>query len=151
MPNFGCGWVLSALATTIPNAKLIYVMRHPVERAYSHYVHRYTKEIHPGQPITKGFEEFVATDPMCIDSSDYMQQIEQYLEWFPRESILFLLTETLESDPSELLQETFRFLGVDSCIDLQFCRIHNAAGLMDFHVTSWFRAQNGLPATARGR
>jgi hypothetical protein len=110
--------VPARIAATLPEVKLIYLMRHPVDRAHSHYVHRYTKEVYPGQPITKTFEEFVDTDPMCLDSSDYMLQITQYLEYFPREAFLFLLTETLSSDPAGLLQETLRFLGVDSGIDL---------------------------------
>lgn len=106
------------IAATIPDAKLIYVMRHPVDRAYSSYLHRYTKEVYPGQPITMDFEEYVESDPMCLDSSDYMMQIEPYLECFPREAFLFLLTETLNSNPRELLRETFRFLGVDEKVDL---------------------------------
>ena len=54
-----------------PDARLIYLMRHPVDRAYSHYIHRFTKECFQGQPIDRSFEEYVVTDPMCVDSSNY--------------------------------------------------------------------------------
>lgn len=96
----------------VPNAKLVYVMRHPVDRAFSHYVHRFTKELHKGQPIDVAFEDFVKDDPMCLDSSDYVMQIERYLRFFPREQLLLLRQDELRSDPSALLERTQRFVGL---------------------------------------
>lgn len=96
----------------MPNVKLIYMMRHPVERAYSHYLHRFTKEVRPWHPIDVTFEDFVARDPMCLDSSDYAQQIEEYLKYFPREQLLLLRQEKLDRDPSSVLETVLRFLGL---------------------------------------
>ena len=96
-----------------PNAKLIYLMRHPVERAYSHYVHRWTKECHVGEPFRMTFDEYVVEDPLCLDGSDYRAQIEQYLERFPREQLLCLFTFQLERDPLAVLQRICRFLEID--------------------------------------
>jgi hypothetical protein len=94
----------------IPEAKLIYLVRHPVERAYSHYLHRHTKELHHGEPIRTPFEEFVVRDPMCLDGSDYALQIERYLERFPREQLLLLRMDELRRSPRELLTRVQRFL-----------------------------------------
>lgn len=101
------------MAKHAPNARLIYMLRHPVERAYSHYVHRYTRELHPGEPILKTFEEHVQSDPMCIDSSLYLRQIEQYLEYYPRSAIHVVLTMDFKRDPVETLQGIYRFLDID--------------------------------------
>jgi hypothetical protein len=109
--------VPARISKILPDVKLIYILRHPVDRAYSHYVHRYTKEVCPGQPFEETFEEFVEHDPMCLDSSDYLLQINQYLEYFPRESFLFLLLDDLKRDPEALLRNAFRFLGVDEKAD----------------------------------
>lgn len=106
------------IARILPNAKLIYLMRHPVDRAYSHYVHRHTKEVYPRQPFIKTFEEFVEDDPLCLDSSDYMLQITKYLEVFPREAFLFLFTENLQAQPGSVIMQVCRFLGVDDTVDL---------------------------------
>lgn len=95
-----------------PDAKLVYLLRHPVDRAYSHYVHRFTKECHPGKPIDQSFEDFVKLDPMCVDSSDYRLQIQSYLDFFPRESLLLLFTEDLERSEGSVLEEVCRFVGV---------------------------------------
>lgn len=101
------------IAHHLPRVKILYLMRHPVERAYSHYVHRYTKELHPDQPITATFEEHVTTDPMCIDGSDYKRQLGQYLRFFSRDSILPLFTHEYARDPADILRQICRFLRVD--------------------------------------
>ncbi|MCP4904778.1 MAG: sulfotransferase domain-containing protein [bacterium] len=102
------------IASIAPEVRLIYLMRHPVERAYSHYVHRHTREIHPGRPISNPFERFVEEHPMCVDSSDYATQIARYLEFFDREAILLLRMEDLQSDPGRVVQRTTEFLGIEA-------------------------------------
>lgn len=110
--------VPARIAHLIPDVKLVYIMRHPVERAYSHFVHRYTKELRPGRPFETSFEEWVRTDPMCLDGSDYRMQIEQYLPHFPRESLKLLLLEDLERDPAAVLRELLGFLGAGDAVAL---------------------------------
>ena len=95
-----------------PCAKLIYVMRHPVDRAYSHYIHRWSKECHPGKPFTVPFEEYVKTDPMCLESSNYRAQIEAYLDFFAPDSLHCLFTEDMKTQPSEVMRRIFQFLDV---------------------------------------
>lgn len=102
------------IAQAVPHARLIYLMRHPVDRAYSHYVHRVTKEVYPGQPIRWTFEEHVKTDPMCIDGSRYMDQIDRYLHYFSKDRFLFLFTDELNRDPKAVLGKIWRFLEIES-------------------------------------
>lgn len=97
----------------IPNAKLIYLMRDPITRSYSHFVHRWSREVHPGEPFTESFSQFVAHDPMCLDGSDYTTQIERFLDYYPREQLLLLTFEELASDPRATLRQVFAFLGVE--------------------------------------
>lgn len=101
------------IAAATPDAKLIYLMRHPVDRAYSHYVHRLTKELFPRRPIRRTFEQHVVLDPMCLDGSRYMDQIQRYLDHFPKESLLCLFTESLRSDPQATVNRALGFLGLD--------------------------------------
>ena len=110
--------VPARIASLYPDIKLIYLLRHPVERAYSHYVHRYSKELHQGEPFRVGFEDFIEQEPVCIDSSRYMTQINKFLEYFPAESLLCVFTSDLQSDTSALLRQIFEFLGVDPTPDL---------------------------------
>ncbi len=101
-----------------PKVRLIYMMRHPVDRAYSQYVHRVRKELYPGQPIPVTFEDHIETDPLCLDSSDYMLQIEQYRARFGDAALLPLLADDLNRDPASVLRRAFEFLGVDADHDV---------------------------------
>jgi hypothetical protein len=101
------------LHDTLPGAKLIYLMRHPVKRAYSHYVHRWVKELHPGEPSRKSFEEHVVDDPMCLDSSNYQLQLEPYFRLFGEDRVLLLFLEELEEDQAGTLLRVLTFLGLD--------------------------------------
>ncbi len=101
----------------IPDAKLIYVMRDPIKRAFSHYVHRWARELHPGREFTKTFREHVASDPMCIDSGRYELQIEKFLEYYDREQVLLLVFEDFLRDPASSLREVHTFLGVGEGVD----------------------------------
>jgi hypothetical protein len=101
------------LAEHIPNARLLYICRHPVDRAYSHYVHRHALELHPGEAFSKPFEEHVKGDPVCLDSSLYMQQIDRYLEHFPRSSLHVILTTDLKHHFHDTMADVCRFIGID--------------------------------------
>ncbi len=105
-----------------PEAKFIYVMRHPIDRAFSQYVHRWTKEQFPGQPITRTFEEFIKTDRVPIEDSLYKDQIDKYLEFFPIERFLFLLTEDIQQDLQNQVDKVCDHLGIsrfEAKLDMQ--------------------------------
>lgn len=94
----------------VPNVKLIYLMREPASRAYAHYVHRWTKEVNPGKPITENFEKFVENDPMCIDGGLYAKQLDQYRQYFPSEQIYPIVFENLVQSPHTVMKGLFEFL-----------------------------------------
>ena len=100
------------IAQTIPHVKLIYIMRHPVDRAYAYYRH-----VSRPSKVRETFEEHIARTNICLESSNYMMQIERYLQFFPKESFLFLLMEDLIDRPEETLPQVCRFIGIDD-IDL---------------------------------
>jgi hypothetical protein len=71
------------------------------------------RELYPGRPFDRTFEEHVVDDPMCLESSDYRLQIGRYLEFYPRSSFLFLFTHELEGDETNTLRRVCDFLGID--------------------------------------
>jgi Sulfotransferase domain len=97
--------------SVVPDAKLIYLVRDPVDRLLSHYVeHRALRvEMRP-------FGEVLAdTDPRneCMTASRYATQLEQYLEWFPMSNLLVLEQDELRVDRRDALRRIFAFLDVD--------------------------------------
>lgn len=118
------------IARHLPQVKMIYIMRHPVERAYSHYVH-----LTRGQKIQLTFDEYIQENSVCLDTSAYIKQIERYLEFFPQEAFLFLLMEDLIDRPLPTLKQIYRFIGVDDSISLNEERITENNGRAYFKDT----------------
>lgn len=95
------------IARAAPNARLVYILRHPIDRAYSHYAHDMR------EAVTMTFEQAIERSSLYIDASRYIDQLGRYLAHYPRERILCLLTEDLHADPAGALDRLQRFLGVE--------------------------------------
>lgn len=97
------------IAATIPKVKLIYVLRNPIERIYSHYLHNVFSGIED-EPL----EEALASKPLYIQASQYYMQLDQYLQVFEKEQISVLLLDDLQKNPQEFIKGVFDFISVDS-------------------------------------
>jgi hypothetical protein len=105
-----------------PGMRLIAVLRHPVERAYSEYMMMLNWGIMPIRPFSKMFRECILTNPSwrnepftaygCITSL-YHDNLSKYYKLFPREQILVLKHEDLLKDADASFEKIFRFIGVD--------------------------------------
>lgn len=94
------------IAELLPDVKLVYIMRHPVERFYSNYV--FDRSYGHNEPI----RETLTSRSYVLETSNYMLQIEKYLEHFSRDQMLFLLLDDLKENPERVLNELCDFLGV---------------------------------------
>lgn len=109
-PQFGD--VAGRLGEAVPGARLIYLVRHPVERAYSHYRHEMQRVLARGEtPLD--FETALQEIPEIIDASLYGVQIDRMLEHYSSDRILILLTDDLKERPTEVWNDVQTFLGVD--------------------------------------
>jgi len=98
----------------IPDVKLIYILRNPIDRAYSYYV-----QLHRRIPYEKlTFDRYVEITNCCLDGSNYMMQIEQYLIYFARDQFLFIFTDDLVKNTEKCLTDVCDFLKVDSSVDV---------------------------------
>lgn len=94
------------IRSVLPDARLVYLLRHPVDRIQSMYEHMVlTGREH--RPI----DEAVLQDERYISPSRYAQSLRMYLEHFPREQIHVALTDDLRDDPTETVREILRFIG----------------------------------------
>lgn len=100
--------VASKIAQVIPDVKLIYMVRDPIERLISHYVHA----------VSKGSENrsisAVARDRNYLERSMYWLQIREYLEYFQTSRILVVETDDLRRERAATMRQVFRFLGVNA-------------------------------------
>jgi hypothetical protein len=98
----------SRIANVAPNMKFIYVLRSPVERVYSHYVHNYYK----GQEV-RSLADAVLNDDYYVQISRYYYQMEQYWKYFPEHNLKIVFVEDIKKDPLAVIRELYCFLGVD--------------------------------------
>lgn len=96
------------LAALIPNAKFIYVMRDPVDRLVSHYIHEWTQGV-----ISAPIDEAIETHPELIAYSRYAYQLEPFVARFGRERILTVEFEAMTKEPDKELKRIAAFLGAE--------------------------------------
>lgn len=119
------------LADHLPETRLIALLRHPVQRAYSHFNH---SRVLGGEPIDN-FEAALAAEPERTDAawarlvetgnreravewfsyarrSYYAPQLRRWLAHFPPESLLIMTAEELYQDPEGGLNRTRAHLGL---------------------------------------
>lgn len=102
------------------DVKLIAILRDPVDRAYSNYLHlRQAKR----EPLAS-FSAAIQQEPQRIqdrwwpfwyykDQGFYYRQLQRYYTLFDRDRIKIYLYEDLKTEPIKLLQDIFAFLEVD--------------------------------------
>jgi len=96
-----------------PEARLIYIMRDPIERTISHYWHRvrHNREY-------RSISQAIKNDPQYRDVSYYKMQIAPYLTAFGRDQIKLLTFEELIGNTVQTVRGIFRWLSVDGSFDL---------------------------------
>ena len=105
----------------LPEAKLIAVLRNPVERAVSAYFHYIHEGFIPSIPIEKGMIEILdgkyktlfPRSREIIDFGFYYQKVKRYLAFFAQEQILILFYHNIVRNSLEQTQKMYRFLEID--------------------------------------
>ena len=104
----------------LPSARLVAILRNPVDRAFSQYT--FQRFLHT-EPFDT-FEAALAAEeerkrahalPFLFyrQVGLYGEQIPRYLSAFSKEQLLFLLQDDLDSNPEEVFRRIFSFIGVD--------------------------------------
>lgn len=129
------------LYETLPNVKVIVLLRNPTDRAISHYFHSRRKGREPlpiadamqaeDERLKKTFEQANYRDPSFRFHSYkarglYEQQLKRYLQYFPMQQLLILNSKELFAQPHQALHKVFEFVGVDASFEINDLRARNA-------------------------
>jgi Sulfotransferase domain len=110
--------VVSRIAETCPDVKLLALLRDPIERAVSQF--RRMKKVSDGKD--ENFEAFIrrltkmrgSIDKIpLVQAGDYGRILRFYAERFDREQIRIFFTEDLDRSPDSTYREIFAYLEVD--------------------------------------
>jgi hypothetical protein len=92
-----------------PDARLIYLMRDPVERSVSHYWHNVRHFGEYRLPL-----EAITRDKQYVDVSYYAMQLQEYFRWFSQDQIMVLTFEELTEQTDKVIGSIFNWLRLDN-------------------------------------
>jgi hypothetical protein len=98
----------------LPDVKLIYIVRDPIERIISNWVHIYAARIE-NRPLHEVLD--VLEGNPLVTRSMYYLQLEQYLSLFKPDQLLVIDHASLHEDRRVVLRKIFKFLCVDETFD----------------------------------
>jgi hypothetical protein len=152
----------------MPDARLIALLRHPIERAYSHY----TMSMRRGfdqRPFATAVEELLreeslraarAAMPVREEGAINEDESNHYLVWgeygriltdfrnhFPAEQLLVLFMDEMVADPVASYLQVIRFIGVDdTVVPENVGKVYHKGGRSTIIPDSWRTAvkTNGL-------
>jgi len=128
---------------TIPNVKIIVVLRNPVDRAYSHYhdlgvrlgkekrtfddaINSQLKILEEKNYVTTDYDgNFTDRLYQYVERGIYFDHLKIWMDVYPLKQFLILKTEELEMNPSEILNSVFKFLSLPNYDKINFERKYN--------------------------
>lgn len=132
-------------ASLVPDARILVLLRDPVERTHSHYREQvrngveklaFEAALAEEERRTAGEEERLERDPLYRShaheqqsyrrQSEYARGLRRWTDSFPREHVLVLFSEEYYADPARTCSTVFEFLGL-SGLDLRTSEVLNAA------------------------
>lgn len=108
------------IAEIVPQARLVVILRNPIDRAHSHYLHARYYGLE-----RRTFEEAVADErtdpdgkgwPFYLGFSRYEPQLVRFTELFPRDQLLVLLLDDLIADPVGTFMTLCAHIGIDETV-----------------------------------
>lgn len=121
------------IAKLLPHVKLIVLLRNPIDRAYSHHwllikngfetlsfkdaieqePNRLAGELEKMQ-ADEHYHSYNYGHFSYLTRGIYVDQLQRWLQYFPKEQLLLLKSEDLYSNPAKVMRQTFEFLEVPS-------------------------------------
>ncbi len=101
----------SRLVRDLPEARVLILLRDPIQRASSDFVHYWSKG---DLPKNATFTEACAKIPSIISESMYAKHISRWLLQIPPEHLKLFVIEDGRADPVSFVSEVYKYLDIDS-------------------------------------
>ena len=138
------------IANLMPDAKLLIVLRNPIERAVSAYYWYLKQGYLPILPIEQGLANILngsyrSTYPKSqeiIDYGFYYQSINRYLRYFSQHQLYITLHEDFKNDPLMAIRDVFSYLGVDETQQPKALTKRPKKTIYSLQRLKWLRMRN---------
>ena len=116
--------VIGLIHKLMPKAKLIFLMRDPIARAWSQAKHDFRDRTHNFASFEGEFDDVSpqlildhVDHSLSLAFGDYLGSLQKWTRFFPKDNFYIGLYETIGHDPRKLLGELFEFLNVSPVQD----------------------------------
>ena len=130
--------VARRMASIVPDARLVYLVRDPIDRLISHWIH----EIGEGE--SRPLEEVARAETRFLDRSLYWRQISAFLEHYPKSRIHVIDMTDLRDRREETLRGLLAFLDVDPGVPLPDLRMHRTEDKRRKTALGWWIKRSSL-------
>jgi Sulfotransferase family len=120
----------------VPHARLIAILRNPVDRAYSSFIQRVQKGDEPLDDFAQALQQEEdrvrnnwAPRWQAKRIGFYHEHLRRYYDAFERDQIKVFLYEDLKGDPVGVAQSAYRFLGVEDAFVPDVSLVYNPSGI----------------------
>jgi hypothetical protein len=146
--------VSDQIYTELGRVKIIILLRNPVQKAYSQYVHLLGEKRE-----TLPFYDALMAEQSRIDArwldiwryaenTLYADRIKKYISVFSRENVKIVLFEDLVKDTEHIMCDLFNFLGVDPDFECDTSRVFNKSSIQRFKIVTDLLKRPNLVKTA---
>ena len=97
---------LARMRQMLDKPRIIYLIRDPVARAVSHYIHEWTMGVMP-RDVERAFTDHRE----LVAYGCYADQIAPYIDAFGADNVLILSLEAMKEAPQQVLEQVCAFLG----------------------------------------
>ena len=132
---------IEAVQRMSPNVRLILMVRHPVDRAWSAAKY-FARNQMDREVADLPFDEFEAmvTTPLMLQRGDYLEGLRRWESVFAQEQLMVVFHDEVVADPEATLQRVLRHIGVEpgDLSDHPLATVFNAgptSGMPDAHRT----------------
>lgn len=117
--------------TRFPDAKVIMMLRNPIDRAFSHYLMDLRIGYETNDFMT-ALKKDMARDPkgwgisnLYVEIGMYAEQVKRFIEIFPERQRRIYLFDDFKKDAGTVVKDMFTFLGVDPNVDIDYSQKFN--------------------------
>ena len=131
-----------------PDAKIVLILRNPVERAYSHYTMALKYGMEQEEPLQafKREAEFnpahCGQDECYLELGQYAKQLERWLECFPLDQLHIIWYDDFTADPQKAMNALMKYLDLPTFVVQQSDQLN--AGAVPKYATLNKWAMRGL-------
>lgn len=146
-----CPSTAQVIKQALPDVQIVMILRNPIERLYSQFL----MNVKLGKIAERDLLKEIAADQakavkgwgvshLYLEVGLYYEQVKRYTDLFKPENMCILFYDDYKQQPKKVMQDLFRFLGVDAHFEPDMSQRYNEAGMPRFGKLNYWLTQVGV-------